>query len=92
MWLLIHYKIKVAHQLNSQAIMADANCTRACMYLSAALLLSSAGYELTGIGGMDSVGAVVIGAISIKEGRESFEKARGKLCCSVEKEGESELH
>jgi divalent metal cation (Fe/Co/Zn/Cd) transporter len=39
MWLLIHYKIKVGKQLDSQAIIADANCTKACLYLSIILLL-----------------------------------------------------
>jgi len=80
MWLLIHYKIKVGKQLDSQAIIADANCTRACLYLSIILLLSSAGYELTGIGGFDSIGAIFIAGLSFKEGRESFQKARGLSC------------
>jgi divalent metal cation (Fe/Co/Zn/Cd) transporter len=80
MWLLIHYKIKVGKQLDSQAIIADANCTKACLYLSVILLLSSAGYELTGIGGLDSIGAIFIAGLSFKEGRESFQKARGLSC------------
>lgn len=80
MWILIHYKVKVGQQLNSQAILADANCTKACMYLSVALLIASVGYELTGIGGIDSLGALVISALSFKEGRESFQKAKGKAC------------
>jgi divalent metal cation (Fe/Co/Zn/Cd) transporter len=80
MWLLIHYKIKVGKQLDSQAIIADANCTKACLYLSIILLLSSAGYELTGIGGLDSIGAIFIAGLSFKEGRESFQKARGLSC------------
>ena len=80
MWLLIHYKIKVGKQLDSQAIVADAHCTRACLYLSIVLLLSSGGYELTGIGGLDSVGAIFIAGISLKEGRESFQKAKGLSC------------
>ncbi len=75
MWPLIHYKLKVGRKLNSQAILADANCTKACLYLSIVLLLSSAGFELTGIGGMDSIGAIIIAFLSFKEGRESFEKA-----------------
>jgi divalent metal cation (Fe/Co/Zn/Cd) transporter len=83
MWLLIHYKIKVGEGLHSQAIIADANCTRACLYLSVILLFSSAGYELTGIGGIDSLGALLIAGLSMKEGRESFQKARG-LSCSCE--------
>lgn len=80
MWLLIHYKIKVGEQLDSKAIVADANCTKACLYLSIILLLSSAGYELTGIGGIDSIGAIFIASLSFKEGRESFQKARGLSC------------
>lgn len=83
MWLLIHYKIKVGKQLDSQAIVADANCTKACLYLSIILLISSGGYELTGIGGLDSLGAIFIAGLSFKEGRESFQKAKG-LACSCE--------
>jgi len=80
MWLLIHYKMKVGKQLDSQAIVADAHCTRACLYLSIVLLLSSGGYELTGIGGFDSIGAIFIAGLSLKEGRESFQKAKGLSC------------
>lgn len=80
MWILIHYKLKVGKQLNSDAIIADANCTKACLYLSVILLVSSAGYELTGIGGIDSIGALGIAWFAFKEGRESFEKAQGKSC------------
>jgi divalent metal cation (Fe/Co/Zn/Cd) transporter len=80
MWLLIHYKIKIGKQLDSQAIVADANCTKVCLYLSIILLLSSAGYEITGIGGLDSIGAIFIAGFSLKEGRESFQKVRGLSC------------
>lgn len=83
MWVLIHYKVKVGRQLNSDAILEDANCTKACLYLSITLLLASAGFELTGIGGIDSIGAIVIAIFSFREGKESFEKARGGTCrCS----------
>lgn len=81
MWALIHYKIKVGRQLNSEAILEDANCTKTCLYLSFALLFASIGYELTGIGGIDSAGAILIAVFAFREGRESFEKARGKSCC-----------
>ena len=76
MWLLIYYKVKVGKELNSEAILEDANCTKACLYLSIILLLASAGYELTGFGGIDSAGALLIAIFSFREGRESFEKAR----------------
>ncbi len=82
MWLLIHYKVKIARQYNSQALLADAQCSKACLYLSVVLLISSIGYELTGIGMLDSLGAIGIAVLSIKEGREAFEKAKGNLICS----------
>lgn len=80
MWLLIHFKLKVGRALQSDAIIADANCTRTCLYLSLVLLISSLGYELTGIGWFDSLGAIAIAVFSFREGKESFEKAQGKSC------------
>lgn len=83
MWVLIHYKTKVGRQLNSQAILTDAACTKVCIQLSLVLLLASAGYELTGIGGIDSIGAIGIAILSFREGREAFEKTKGNHCtCS----------
>ena len=84
MWALMHYKLKVGRALNSQAIIADANCTKTCMYLSFVLLLASAGYELTGIGSLDSIGTILIAWLSFREGREAFQKAAGKLTCSCQ--------
>ena len=84
MWALIYYKLKIGRELNSQAIIADAHCTRACMYLSFVLLLSSIGYELTRIGGLDSIGAILIAWLSFREGREAFQKARGNIVCGCE--------
>ena len=81
MWALIHFKVKVGRQLNSDAILEDANCTKTCLYLSLILLLASVGFELTGIGGLDSIGAVLIAVFSFREGREAFEKSRGESCC-----------
>jgi divalent metal cation (Fe/Co/Zn/Cd) transporter len=34
-------KTRVGKQLGSDAILADANCTRVCVYMSVVLLLSS---------------------------------------------------
>jgi len=81
MWILIRYKVKVGRQLHSEAILADANCSRVCLWLSCVLLIASAGYELTGIGGIDAAGSIMIALFSFREGRESFEKARGETCC-----------
>jgi divalent metal cation (Fe/Co/Zn/Cd) transporter len=80
MWILIRYKVTVGHQLHSEAILADANCSRVCLWLSCILLLASAGYELTSIGGIDAAGAIVIASFSFREGRESFEKSRDGTC------------
>ncbi len=83
MWLLIRAKVKVGNQLNSPAILADAACTRACLQLSIVLLVASAGYMLTGIGGLDSAGALIISGLCYREGKEAFGKARaGSFACS----------
>jgi divalent metal cation (Fe/Co/Zn/Cd) transporter len=95
MWALIRAKVKVGNQLHSPAILADAACTRACLQLSVVLLVASAGYTLTHIGGLDSAGALVIGGLCYREGKEAFEKARagsfactcGGSCKKEEKEG-----
>ncbi|MBD3610455.1 MAG: hypothetical protein HUJ30_07885 [Gammaproteobacteria bacterium] len=81
MWLLIHYKIKVGTMLGSQAIIADAHCSRACMHFSIVLLAASAAYELTGIGYIDSIGAIIIAWLAYKEGREAWQKAKGINSC-----------
>jgi divalent metal cation (Fe/Co/Zn/Cd) transporter len=78
MWLLILYKVKVGKQLNSEAILSDAACTRACLQLSIVLLIASVGYEITHIGGIDSGGTFVIAWICYREGKEAFEKAKAK--------------
>lgn len=83
MWFLIQQKTKAGHALASPAILADAACSRACLYLSLVLMLSSVGYELTGMGWLDAIGAVGIAWLAFREGRESFGKAKGLSCsCS----------
>lgn len=80
MWFLIHYKTKVGKALNSSAILADAACSRACVYLSIVLLIASAGFELTGLGYLDAIGALLIAWFAWKEGKEAFDKAKGLSC------------
>ncbi len=83
MWLLTHYKVKVGKQLNSEAILSDAACTRACLQLSIVLLIASVSYEITHIGGIDAVGTFVIAWLCYREGKESLEKAKAKsLACT----------
>jgi divalent metal cation (Fe/Co/Zn/Cd) transporter len=77
MWLLVLGKRKVGHRLNSTPILADANCTMVCIYMSFVLLVASLIYELTGFGYIDSLGALGLIYFSYNEGKESFEKAEG---------------
>jgi divalent metal cation (Fe/Co/Zn/Cd) transporter len=81
-WLMIAKK-KTGKQLNSEPIIADANCTKVCVYMSIVLLLSSLIYELTGFVYADVIGAAGLIYFSVSEGKEAFEKAKGKedKCC-----------
>ena len=80
MWALVRGKRKVGRALNSQPILADANCTMVCIYMSLVLLASSLVYELTGFGFVDSIGALGLIWFSYREGKEAFEKAAGMEC------------
>ena len=80
MWALVSGKRKVGRALNSQPILADANCTMVCIYMSLVLLVSSMIYELTGFGFIDSIGALGLIWFSYREGKEAFEKAAGMEC------------
>ena len=50
MWLLVLGKRKVGRTLNSAPILADANCTMICIYMSVVLLAASLIYQATGFG------------------------------------------
>lgn len=89
MWALVSGKRFVGRALNSAPILADANCTMICIYMSVVLLASSLIYSLTGFGWIDSLGAIGLIYFSYSEGKESFEKAAGMEC---ECGGECEPH
>lgn len=80
MWALVRAKRRVGHALQSPPILADANCTLACIYMSLVVLASSLIYQFTGIGFADSLGAAGLVYFSIREGNEAFAKARGQEC------------
>lgn len=48
--------------------------------MSIVLLVSSLTYELTGFAYADAIGTIGLIYFSILEGKESFEKAKGKVC------------
>lgn len=85
MYILMSWKMKIGKQLNSDAIIADANCTKTCFYLSFILLASSGLYELFGIAWLDVAGSLGIAWLAFSEGKEAFEKAKSeKLRCGCE--------
>ena len=81
MAILVYYKLKIGKTLNSDAIIADANCTKVCIYMSVTLLISSALYEFTHFKYLDIIGSLVIAYFSYQEGKECFEKAISDKNC-----------
>jgi divalent metal cation (Fe/Co/Zn/Cd) transporter len=77
---LMNAKKSIGKKLHSEPIIADANCTKVCVYMSLVLLISSLVYELTGFAYADVIGAAGLAYFSISEGREAFEKVKGKEC------------
>ena len=85
MYWLMTSKLKVGRDLKSDAIIADANCTKTCFYLSFILLAASGLYELFHIAYFDILGSLGIAYFAFKEGRESFEKVKsGNLLCNCD--------
>lgn len=76
-WLMISKK-NIGRKLHSEPILADANCTKVCIYMSAVLLVSSLFYELTSFTYADIIGTGRLVYFSVNEGIESFRKAAGK--------------
>ena len=82
MWALAYNKTKVGKKLHSDAILADAECTKVCISMSIILLLSSGIYELTNLASIDAIGTFGLAYFSFKEGRECFEKVKNNHHCS----------
>jgi divalent metal cation (Fe/Co/Zn/Cd) transporter len=84
MWALVYWKRVVGTNLDSPPILADANCTLVCVYMSIILLLSSGIFELTGFRYIDSIGSLALAYFAFKEGRECFEKANSEIYCGCD--------
>lgn len=82
MLVLIRAKRNVGRKLNSEAILADANCTQVCVYMSLVLLAASGLYELTRVPYFDAAGSLGLAWFSFKEGKECFEKAASQRYCA----------
>lgn len=83
MTILIRLKIRTGERLHSDAIIADAKCTRVCVYMSVVLLVASGAHELTRLPYIDAAGVLGLAWFSFGEGRECFEKAKkmNHRCC-----------
>ena len=77
---LMNSKKKAGKYLHSEAIIADANCTKVCVYMSLVLLVSSVIYQFTGFAYADLLGTAGLIYFSVSEGKEAFDKAKGKEC------------
>jgi len=84
MWLLVFGKTKTGKALQSEAILADAQCTKVCIYMSIILLISSGIYEVTNLAYIDSIGTLGLSYFAFKEGKECFEKAKSNKHCGCD--------
>ena len=90
MYWLMTAKLRVGKALKSDAIIADANCTKTCFYLSFILLASSGLYEIFNIAYFDVLGSLGIAYFAFTEGREAFEKVKsGNLACNCDDDCET---
>lgn len=83
MYWLMTSKLKIGKAMQSDAVIADANCTKTCFYLSFILLASSGLYELFNLMYFDIIGSLGIAYFAFNEGKEAFEKVKsGNLMCN----------
>jgi divalent metal cation (Fe/Co/Zn/Cd) transporter len=78
--LLAYGKRRIGNQLHSAAAVKEAAQTQLCAYLSIALLLGLGANALAGWWWADPLTALVIAAVAVKEGRESW-RGEGYDCC-----------
>lgn len=75
---LARLKRRAGDALGSRLVIADANETRLCAWLSASTFLGLASFTVFGWTWLDSVAGFVIAVFAVKEGREAWE---GELVC-----------
>jgi divalent metal cation (Fe/Co/Zn/Cd) transporter len=75
--LLARAKRKVGRELNSAATVSEAGQNMLCAYLSIALLIGLSLNALAGLWWADPAAALVIAAVALREGRETW---RGETC------------
>ena len=78
--LLGHAKLRLSARLGSVATRGEGMQNLLCAYLSLAVLAGLLGNALLGLWWLDPAAALLIAAVAVKEGRESW---RGEGCCSA---------
>lgn len=73
-------KRRLADKLGSVATRGEGTQNLLCAYLAAAVLVGLLGHALLGLWWLDPLAALVVAAVAVKEGRESW---RGEGCCDV---------
>lgn len=78
--LLGRAKQRVAQQLGSQATHGEGTQNLLCAYLAAAVFIGLLGNALFGAWWLDPIAALVIAAVAVREGLETW---RGEGCCAA---------
>jgi divalent metal cation (Fe/Co/Zn/Cd) transporter len=82
MYILIILKTKAGNALNSKALLADAACSRICIYMSVVVLVSSGIFYYTHFAFADTIGSLGLSYFALKEGLECFEKLKTNEVCT----------
>ncbi len=72
-------KRRLAEKLGSVATRGEGTQNLLCAYLAAAVLIGLLGNAVLGLWWLDPAAALVVAAVAVKEGRESW---RGEGCCA----------
>jgi divalent metal cation (Fe/Co/Zn/Cd) transporter len=78
--LLAFMKRRIGRKLGSSATVKEGAQNMVCAYLSVALLIGLSSNALLGWWWADPAAALVIAAVALREGRQSW---RGEGCCDV---------
>ncbi len=73
-------KRRLADRLGSVATRGEGSQNLLCAYLAAAVLLGLLGNAILGLWWLDPIAALVVAAVAVKEGRQSW---RGEGCCAT---------
>ncbi len=87
MWAMIRAKEYLGGILQSRALLADAACSRVCIYMSVLLWVSSGLFAIWPLPYIDSIGTLGLAFLSFREGKECFSKAKGEGHCGCDTAG-----